>query len=188
MSEKKDAKRIYFDWLCDKIHLNDVTGNYNQLVRALFNTKYKAIIQNDINRYDDGIALRESFIVDAIDKSIKSYEELDKPCSMLEMLVALAGRIDRMLADECCEDQSYRWFWEMIRNLGLDQYTDEEYMDYGGLYGIDTILLRVIERTYAKDGSGGLFPLKRPDNDQRKLEIWYQMNAYLLENYPEKFF
>lgn len=178
MSEKKDAKRIYFDWLCDKIHLIDVTGNYNQLVRALFNTKYKAIIPNDINRYDDGIALRESFIVDAI----------DGPCSMLEMLVALAGRIDRMLADECCEDQSYRWFWEMIRNLGLDLYTDEGYMAYGGLYSIDTILLRVIERTYAKDGSGGLFPLKRPDNDQRKLEIWYQMNAYLLENYPEKFF
>ena len=188
VGEKKEIKKLYFDWLCNKIHLADVTGNYNQLVRALFNTKYKAIISNDINRHDDGIALRERF-ADELDKRAADYNDLKHPpCSMLEMLIALADRIDRMLADECCEDQSYRWFWEMIRNLGLDQYTDEEYMDYGGLYGIDTILLRVIERTYAKDGSGGLFPLKRPDNDQRKLELWYQMNAYLLENYPEKFF
>jgi hypothetical protein len=28
---------------------------------------------------------------------------------------------------------------------------------------------------------GGFFPLTHPNDDQRKVEIWYQMNAYLDE-------
>jgi hypothetical protein len=32
------------------------------------------------------------------------------------------------------------------------------------------------------DGSGGLFPLKNPQQNQRTTEIWYQMNAWLMEN------
>ena len=40
---------------------------------------------------------------------------------------------------------------------------------------------RILNRRYAWDGSGGLFPLMRPDGDQRTEELWSQMNSYVLE-------
>ena len=41
---------------------------------------------------------------------------------------------------------------------------------------------RVNGRMFSRDGSGGLFPLRRFDRDQRSVEIWYQMQAWLMEN------
>jgi hypothetical protein len=34
-----------------------------------------------------------------------------------------------------------------------------------------------------KSGLGGMFPLEDPREDQRAIEIWYQMMAYINENY-----
>ena len=41
----------------------------------------------------------------------------------------------------------------------------------------------IIWRTYDSNGYGGLFPLRNPREDQRKVELWYQLNAYLLEQF-----
>ena len=46
----------------------------------------------------------------------------------------------------------------------------------GGLDGF-------INRQYEANGEGGLFPLKGVCEDQREVEIWYQMNAYLYEHH-----
>ena len=45
------------------------------------------------------------------------------------------------------------------------------------------ILNKIIDRGYSRRGVGGLFPLKYSKNDQRKVELWYQMHSYLIENY-----
>ena len=57
--------------------------------------------------------------------------------------------------------------------------------------GYDIYILEVkaaveclLERRYLEDGDGGLFPLKCPRKDQRRVEIWYQMSAWVIENYP----
>jgi hypothetical protein len=42
--------------------------------------------------------------------------------------------------------------------------------------------MRLNRRLYTTSGYGGLFPLEEPKEDQRKVEIWYQMMAYLGEN------
>jgi hypothetical protein len=66
----------------------------------------------------------------------------------------------------------------MIKNLGLDQFDDQIPYDWED---VDEALSALIYRTYDRDGTGGLFPLTHPEEDQRKVEIWYQLNAYLLE-------
>jgi hypothetical protein len=33
------------------------------------------------------------------------------------------------------------------------------------------------------NGTGGLFPLKMPKVNQRRVEIWYQMSAFIEENF-----
>jgi hypothetical protein len=40
----------------------------------------------------------------------------------------------------------------------------------------------VIWRTYDRRGHGGLFPLQRSNRDQRRVEIWYQLSEYLLQD------
>lgn len=77
------------------------------------------------------------------------------------------------------------YFWQMVKNLGLYQYDDASYgsiLDAGEK--VRMILNIFLNREYRYSGEGGLFPLADPDRDQRDVEIWYQMNAYLQENYP----
>ena len=46
---------------------------------------------------------------------------------------------------------------------------------------IDDILENWLWRTYEYDGSG-FFPLTTTEEDQTKVEIWYQMAAYINEH------
>lgn len=96
---------------------------------------------------------------------------------MLELFIVLA----RLLAFEM-DDPAEVWFWHLIEVLDLEQFNDRNY-DARAEEHISEAFNRVIWRTYAPDGSGGLFPLRRPDRDQRNVELWYQLNAYLLEQF-----
>lgn len=97
-------------------------------------------------------------------------------CSMLEMLIALCHRIS-FESDRTAGD----WFWKLMQNLELRDYTDNKFNRQTEEH-IDECLDRVINRTYEPTGRGGLFPLAAAMQDQRNVEIWYQMSAYLLEN------
>jgi hypothetical protein len=50
---------------------------------------------------------------------------------------------------------------------------------------VNDILYALIWRTYDPDGSGGFFPLLHSKKDQRQIEIWYQMHAYVRELHPD---
>jgi hypothetical protein len=39
----------------------------------------------------------------------------------------------------------------------------------------------VIHRYYQPNGHGGFFPLENPQDDQRHVELWYQLNEYVME-------
>ena len=65
-----------------------------------------------------------------------------------------------------------------MKNLGLNHCSDKRRLTYEE---VNDVLDRVIWRTYRWDGHGGLFPLNEPEKDQREVEIWYQLSAYLLE-------
>jgi hypothetical protein len=49
---------------------------------------------------------------------------------------------------------------------------------------VEIILEDLIWRTYRPNGQGGFFPLKNPQEDQTKIEIWYQLNEYVMEINP----
>jgi hypothetical protein len=101
---------------------------------------------------------------------------------MLEFLIALSIRLSETVYDHNYPDQTAHWFWVLIRNMGLDIYSDDSPFEEIH-YSIGSAFWRLNSRTYAFDGSeGGLFPLREPSEDQRKVEVWYQMMAYLREN------
>lgn len=92
---------------------------------------------------------------------------------MLELFVGLARR----LAFEMSSEQD-EWFWELLENIDIAKYNDSVHIP---IREVEDKLDRVIYRTYRRNGHGGLFPLMRPNADQRDVELWYQLNAYILE-------
>ena len=130
----------------------------------------------DENRAVDGLDLRETFINSLGKISIGPQDDL--PCSILEMLIALAMRCNDWII--CDVDDHYsEWFWTFLDNLGLLVYDDRRYNSSK----VDDILRKWLDREYRFDGSGGLFPLANPEIDQRMIEIWSQLVYYLDENY-----
>jgi len=180
----------YYAWLCDIINVNQSDRTYWFLAKTLHRKDYYWSVPNDDNRGMDGLRLREEFAEEWINNSIDSYGwvrgVLDRPCSMLEMLIGLSRRMVDILVEPGEKDQTERCFWELMENLGLDKYTDDEYFELRGTPRVNHIIDVVLDRSYKRNGKGGLFPLRIAKKDQRKIEIWYQMCAYLLENYYVK--
>jgi hypothetical protein len=95
-------------------------------------------------------------------------------CSFFELMVGLARR----LSFEAGQEPRW-WFHKMMDNLGFSNLSDAaNFSDEDVRAKLD----KVIWRTYDYNGVGGLFPLKHADKNQRAVELWYQFNAYLLEN------
>lgn len=128
-------------------------------------------ILGDSNRAADGIQLR---------KDLGFYDILqDKPCSILEMLIALSLRMENdIMHNPELGDRTGQWFWTMIANIGLGSQND---LNYDPAY-VDSCIDIFVRRQYDADGSnGGLFILQNPRRDLREVEIWYQAMWYLSE-------
>ena len=157
------------------IWLRDLVGNrkgYKKLVKQLDTIPFPWIFALDENRAAGGKLLRGRF---AYDNSTLEEDVRLGPCTVLEMLIALAGHMEDILA---CSIET--WFWVLLENLCLDQFTDDNYDPRG----VEFITNSWLNRNYTKDGRGSLFPLRHYKGDCRNLDIWSQMNAWINENYP----
>jgi len=175
MDSNQPLDESYFVWLYSQVadpEITDPSLTYWKLLKHLFTKEFVWRIPNDENRAEDGKALRSEFIQDlSIDDIDQDW--MDMGCSMLELMIGLGRR----LAFEDDSEPHY-WFWRLVQNLKLDRYRDDVRLLKKP---VDTILERVIFRKYESDGKGGFFPLKNPDEDQRNVELWYQLSAYVLE-------
>ena len=173
----KPLDELYLTWLyrqIDEVRLRHSSRTYWGLFKLLYTKEFIYLVSKDKNRVEDGKELRRRF---AEEEGLYDIDPnwMELPCSMLELMIALAD----LLSFEA--DRTPRaWFWEMLQNLDLNAYNDRSRLP---VREVNDILDRVIWRNYDRDGHGGFFPLKRAERDQRKIELWYQMSAYLIENY-----
>lgn len=166
----------YFEWLCELIHSRRFSKDvsYRKLLMHLHNIEFTWLISFDGNRADDGIQLRRRFGLDREDMTLPTY--LEGPCSVLEMMVALAVRCEETIMDDTqIGDRTGQWFWGMVHNLGLSPMTDR---DFDREY-VDDVIARFLNREYEPNGKGGLFTVKHYDRDMRTVEIWCQLSWYL---------
>lgn len=189
ITSPKTLSEEYFSWLYKQV--GNQRRTYVKLCKELYNKKFRWFVPNDDNRCEDGLNLRDQFIeengIDTEHTEVRYF--LKMPCTVLEVLVALAQRFDYQMFDlNNQQDQSSKWFLEMLENLRLSRFTDnwnnDDRFDPVSEAEINEILEILMDRTYGFDGRGGLFPLKkRHKEDQSRVEIWYQMMLYLDENY-----
>ena len=174
----------YFKWLMTKIEFGNFTELYLGLLDRMFSLKYFSTLPMDENRASDGKDLRYFFCEETgYDLDDLNWAVGDS-CTVLEMLIAFADLIaNKEIGDPEKGDRTPDWFWRMVKNLGLLDYLGD-YLPFEISTEVTVILQKWMFRQIDYDGSGGLFPLKNPPGDERKVEFLYQMRAYLNENFP----
>lgn len=167
----------YLDYLLDKVGYK---GNalFSNIMYVLLRIEYIPYKGLDSNRAGDGRSLRRAFCLEQlIDFEIFSEEILGTYCSVLEMMVALAIRMEVDIAgDPSGEDRTAHWFDVMLESTGLVNYTGERFNETE----VVSIIWKMQNHEYSSNGEGGLF--KTADStifDMRALEIWSQANAYI---------
>lgn len=176
---KNQLNDEYFEWLYRLIYNERYSKklSYRRLMQRLHSIDFKYTIPMDGNRAADGVDLRYRFGNEEHYENcmIASYLD-DRPCSVLEMMIALAIRCEEDIMDNPdVGDRTGQWFWNMIVSLGLGSETDN---NFDRLY-IDKVVDRFLKREYASDGQGGLFTIENCEYDLRSMEIWYQMCHYM---------
>lgn len=172
----------YFNWIyhlmCPKIR--SFGRSYVRLFETLYSREfdYSNMRRMDENRYSDGVSLRRRYLYDNgdVDSYLFNSYAKDAPCSILEMMAALAVRCEEsMMTNTEYGDRTAQWFWYMINSLGLGQYSDDAYDETE----VNDIINCFLDCNYEADGHGGLFIVNNAPRDLRTVDIWTQMNWYL---------
>ena len=168
----RNIDKLYFDWMVRLVKAED----QKELMRLMHTISFSYTIPNDGNRYEDGISLRYRFGNFMGLSQLEIANCLDhRPCSVLEMMVALAVRCEEhIMSNDEYGDRTAVWFHDMLRSLGLSDVTDSKFRR---AYSAERIY-RFLNHDYKPNGEGGLFTVNN-GRDLRQVEIWYQANWYL---------
>lgn len=165
------TNQSYFEYLCNLV-CGDLMTHY-MLLEIAHSIEFYEKIPNDDNRCKDGMAIREKYVSDTNNsKPVLPF------VSILEVMIGISYRMmdyDWILGVDTPEE----CFWILINNLELTIFSDDYIESSGEISILETAFKDVVERSYSKNGEGGLFPLKTTDKDQRLVEIWYQMAEWV---------
>lgn len=111
----------YFEWMCQLVCNERYSRrlSYQKLLRHLHNIDFQYMLPMDGNRAEDGIDLRYRFGYEKEYEGpmIASYLD-NRPCSVLEMLIALAFRCEEHMAKELGD---VAWYLAVSANaIGYD--------------------------------------------------------------------
>lgn len=171
--------RNYYLWLLDKIHIRD-HPHHEMMVEYLYDYPYRWRVEDDRNRAVDGMELRDRFEMET-GWPISEYKEvgLNVPCSVLEMLVGLAMRIeDDIMYDPEHGERTHIWFWMMAENLGLTKATDDE-IEFGDRFGVPYLDYLLDSWMSGNVQKAEIFPQKVGKNHQKVEGIWQKTMNFL---------
>lgn len=177
-SRTNQISNEYFRWMSDLVCEDRYADqiSFNKLLMYLHTTEFAYSLPKDRNRAEDGIDLRWRFAYDHPDLEDNAELYLHGPCSVLEMMIALAIRVEETIMDDPKKgDRTAQWFWGMVTSLGLGGMTDDRF----DRRFVDYTIKKFLDRDYEPNGRGGLFTVRNCDRDLRTVEIWYQLHWYL---------
>lgn len=169
----------YFNWLYEIVCKDRKIPkrlSYRKLLMYLHNVDFTYSIPMDRNRERDGFRMRDRYIDEVGCSNGLMDDILDKPCSVLEMMLALSIRCEETIMDNTeYGDRTSQWFWGMIGSMGLNSMTDTNFdRNY-----VKEVVEKFLDRDYEPNGKGGLFTIYNYERDLRDVEIWCQLNWYL---------
>jgi hypothetical protein len=170
----------YYEWLVGQIKVPRRKGKrYGQLFELMHNTEFHWFVDLDAARWGDGNQLRYDYF--RFELESKYHKGLMGPpfISFLEVLVALSKRVSWVMDGPGTEPY---WAWRLIKNLRLHNMADP--LSDRQRQQVCEILHNCIWRDYDPSGEGGFFPMEHTTRDQRKVDIWMQMQEWAMELDP----
>lgn len=156
----------YFKWLYEKTHLS---VSYFSSIEKMFDYEFVSYIEHDDVRMADAAGLRKEYAeYKGLSQDVVDYILDSKPISVLEVLIALS---ERMSAEISADGDGFTYFIDIVDNMGILAAEPNE---------VPEICQEFVERLYPYCGMA--FRLNNPKEDQRDIDLWYQMQAYLIEN------
>lgn len=175
-----DDRTIYIDWLVNLVNVM-VYRDYTDLLYMLSEIEFYPLINYDEDRGDDGIALRELW------SSVTDIQsDLDfGGASVLEVLIGIAKRIEfQLFGSHYIDEWDYvKVFWDMIWNLGLEDFSGTLSCDT--FDEVDRIVTLWLNREYFRHKKGNIFIIRNDNRNMQKLNIWTQMTLYIREKWPK---
>lgn len=166
----KDAEKLYFEWLCSLCKRKGERVSFEKLLKHMYDKKFTYVIQQDSNRAEDGRFLRKRFC-EKFKIDYELYLRLGE-CNVLEMMVAVLQR-----ANDISDIGVADFFYICLNNMGLSTMHGSSY----NKEKVDYILDKFLARDYMPDGVGSMFYIPGETRDMRCMEIWYQMNQYIIK-------
>lgn len=175
----------YFTWLCsfiDETRGGQDIKRYSQLLTDLFSINYYWLLAQDDNRASYAFELRDIF-----EKMGGTHHPgiVRKPISVLEVFISMAIKAEEgLMTNTELGDRTGQWFWMMMSNLDFETFDDNIY-DVDVSIAVRSKISMVLDRRFAPNGDGGLFPMRHPRSDMRNTDLWTSFMLYLAENYEE---
>lgn len=161
----------YLRWLAGVVGTHQNAPEF-RILETLHDQHFIPILDLDWNRAIDGTSLRHRF---GLDMDVILPNDFDDPdgtsCTFLEMMVGIADRMALQI-----DVHTDKAFWRIARNMGIAKESNpsEEL--------IEMCAQRVVNRTYNHDGThGGMFPLRHTTRDQRFINLFAQLQEYIME-------
>jgi len=210
INDPEKVRNEYFLWILDIMDMCGMPGqrgvtpeyasfSYFLLGHHLHKIVFKPMKELDNNRVEDVMPMLRGWFTRTRGNEYACEHIMNQPVSSLEVLAALALRIDRdIMYHPELSPRHELWFWIMLENLGFTTFSDEAWSIGSCDYVTSTI--RMVS-TYEIDSMGctgfgnGLFPL---DDLQSSVEafsddgfcvespscdIWHIAQIYLKHNY-----
>lgn len=175
----------YFDWLLmwvENSYEPGGAGTHKLLLRKLYELEFYATLERDEDRIRNGLDLRNQYS-DECCVIPWDDEERYSTCSVLEVMIAMCDDFEaNVMSNDIYGNRFGKWFWAMIENCGLGFLNDAAFTHDAGNY-IAAVMRRICDRRYEANGDGGFFPLRHPRGDMRKVDLWYQLQWYVTENF-----
>lgn len=199
MYEEDNIKEAYFDYIytISGLGVNDKNESLSkrEFGNLLNEIQFTFVNPKDDSRAADGTALRYSFAMTMRDAyfseiDFDEYKEcvkkaLNGPCSVLEMMVALAQKIENIAADPDYPDRTSMWINKMICSLGITGYQHSYIQKHPEWKEtVRGVVEKANNREYEPNGKGGYFHIipnteEEKNVDVRELTIWNQAMMYL---------
>ena len=170
----ESLKEAYFHWLVYQVGEHErMRYTYWDVLRLMHDKEFVWIVSNDDNRMVDAMDLRVEFIREHRTREQYTQDHFGF-CTVLEVMIGISRRLSFAVNDD-----AEVWAFVLLKNLGFKTAIDP--LSHRKSRQINNRLDNLVWRNYNPDGSGGFFPLRNPMDDQTRVEIWYQMAAYINE-------
>lgn len=184
----------YLRWLGDYIRADWDT--YSHLLWILYNRPFTYVDAIDQNWVAHGLSLRDEYM-GKVPMETLPVGIVGNPCTVLEVLIAMAEKMEEHLTDVEYGDRTALWFWEIIDNLGLKKFTDQsiwdskmmdiEYQELNYIFDDEPQINKIIDvflnREYGPNGLGGAFPIESGRWNQAREALIFQLGHYVAEKY-----